>query len=134
MTPVAGHEMDRLGKALVSWEALQGEDSMLVDALNDLRTQAIALNPGSHLDWNALALTLEANVETIHSCAQALRARAGALKDHSKGEVDALVSRSGSPSFPTRTKAEDAAAADDAESYDRAVEWNCIRSSIRIWD
>lgn len=117
---IAGNEMDRLGKALASWEALQGEDSRLVDALNDLRTQAIALNPGSHLDWNALALTLEANVETIHSCAEALRAKLELLKDHSKGEVDALVSNL-IAQLPNRTKAEDAAAAAHVESYERAV-------------
>lgn len=117
---IAGNEMDRLGKALVSWEALQVEDSILVDVLSDLRTQAIDLNPGSHLDWNALALTLEANVETIHSGAQAVRAKLERLKDHSKGEVDALVSHL-IAQLPIRTTAEEAAAAAHADAYDRAV-------------
>jgi len=44
---IASGDVEQLGLALISWEALQLEDSLLVDALNELRTQATALNPGS---------------------------------------------------------------------------------------
>jgi hypothetical protein len=44
---IASGDVEQFGMALISWEALQVEDSLLVDALNELRTQATALNPGS---------------------------------------------------------------------------------------
>ncbi|MEI6536760.1 MAG: hypothetical protein WCN98_15545, partial [Verrucomicrobiaceae bacterium] len=117
---ILSSENDRLKKALTSWETIQTEDSHLVDALNGLRTQALLLNPTSRHDWNTLAQTLDAHVETIHSCSQAFRAKLELLKEHSKEEVDIMV-KNLIAQLPSRATAQDASAAAYALEYDQAV-------------
>ncbi len=81
----------RLKASLASWETIQAEDAKLVAALAALRTHAVGLNPDVRDDWSLLARTLESHVETIRSCAQALRIKIELLQKHSKAEVDQLV-------------------------------------------
>ena len=127
---IASEDKDRLTRALASWSSIQAEDSLLVDALNDLRTQALELDALSQQEWSALAQALAAHVETIHSCAQAFRAKLELLSQHSKSEVDSLVQKI-IDQLPSRANA----AAAEAEAYaielhDAAVEIHEEQSEI----
>ena len=84
-------DCDRLKKALEAWDAFQSEDAKLLDALTAIRAQASGLDAMVRKDWNILARTLDAHLETIHARAQALRIKLELLKKHSKEEVDHLV-------------------------------------------
>ncbi len=88
---IESSDADRLKGSLESWTTIQAEDTKLVAALAAMRAHAIGLNADVRDDWNRLARTLDSHVETIRSCAQALRIKIELLKKHSKAEVDQLV-------------------------------------------
>ena len=113
-------DSDRLNKALEAWETFQSEDAKLLDALTAIRTQASGLDAVVRKDWNILARTLDAHLETIHARAQALRIKLELLKKHSKEEVEHLVQKILSK-LPNRTHAEGMDAEISEQEYRRAA-------------
>jgi hypothetical protein len=81
----------RLKEALDAWDMIQSEDDQLVKSLGEIRLQANVLNDGSRIEWNLLATTFDANLETIHACSQAMRVKLELLMEHTKEEVDLLI-------------------------------------------
>ncbi len=88
---IESSDPERLKGSLASWETIQAEDAKLVAALAVMRAHAIGFNADVRDDWNLLARTLEAHVEAIRACAQALRIKLELLKKHSREEVDQMV-------------------------------------------
>ena len=82
---------DRHETALRLWALAQDEDGRLLEALKQIRTQAGELDVAARKQWNLLARQLENQLETIHSCGQALRVKLELLKRHSRPEVDQLI-------------------------------------------
>ncbi|NDC78812.1 MAG: hypothetical protein EBZ67_13235, partial [Chitinophagia bacterium] len=75
------------------WEGIQSEDALLVAALDVIRSRATELNADGRADWLELSGKLDAHLETLCACAQALRVKLELLKDRSRDEVDLLVQR-----------------------------------------
>ena len=123
------HEMDqsiencdceRLQKVLKAWDAFESEDAKLLEAFTAIRAQASGLDAVGRRDWNILARTLDAQSETLHTRAQALRIKLELRKKHSKEEVDHLVQRILSK-LPNRTHAEGKDAELSEQEYRRAA-------------
>ena len=112
---------DRLKASLESWTTIQAEDAKLVAALTAMRAHAIGFNADVRDDWNLLARTLEAHVETIRSCAQALRIKIELLKKHSREEVDQMVQEV-LARLPDRTRTEGLSAEIYAQEYAAAAQ------------
>ena len=117
---IANSDSDRLKQSLETWEAIQAEDSRLVDALSDLRAQAVILGASVQKDWNAIERTLESHLEIIRACAQALRVRLELLKAHSKEDVDHMVQDILSK-LPNRARAEGLEAGLQVQDYVQAA-------------
>jgi hypothetical protein len=111
---IESNDSHRLKKALAGWETIQSEDARLLEALTTLRAHAGGLTATVRKDWNVLARTLEAHLETIHACAQALRIKLELLKKHSRDEVNRAV-QDFLVTLPNRAHAEGL----DSENYDR---------------
>jgi hypothetical protein len=90
---IAHLDGERLKNALRAWEGIQSEDALLVAALDVIRSRATELNADGRADWLELSGKLDAHLETLCACAQALRVKLELLKDHSRDEVDLLVQR-----------------------------------------
>ncbi|MEQ1752124.1 MAG: hypothetical protein ABL974_22065 [Prosthecobacter sp.] len=88
---ITSNEASRLTAAMETWAKLQAQDAELVQALAELRQQAMGLNVTAQVEWKAMASALEPHLEMIHGCAQALRLKLELLKVHSKDEVDHLI-------------------------------------------
>jgi len=88
---IATAELTQLQAALAASKAIQAQNHSLAQALAAIRAQANQLTAADRADWNILARTLKSHVETIHSCAQALRIKLELLQDHSHEEVNELV-------------------------------------------
>ena len=82
---------ERLQTALTAGNAIQAEDAALAQALGAIREQAGILDAEDRAEWNILARTLKSHVDTIHSCAQALRIKLELLKAHSRKEANDLA-------------------------------------------
>ncbi len=82
---------DRHETALRLWTMAQDEDGRLLEALKHIRTQAGELDLAARKEWNQLARQLENQLETIHTCGQALRVKLELLKHHPRQEVDQLI-------------------------------------------
>lgn len=111
---IESSDSDRLKVALETWETIQIEDGKLLEALSAIRAQVSGLSAVARKDWNILACTLDAHLETINACAQALRIKLELLKKHSKEDVDYLVQEI-LAKLPTRTHADGM----DAETYEQ---------------
>lgn len=90
---IESSDSERLRQALTAWEIIQSENLQLVEVLNTIRTEAIALDAPARAEWNQLARTLESHLATIDACAQALRIKLELLKKLSKEEMDLLVQK-----------------------------------------
>lgn len=90
---VQSHDTNRHEKALQTWTKLQIEDSHLEQTLHALQGQAVGLNASAQAEWAAIARTLEAHLEVIHNCADALRIKLELLKNNSSVEVDEQVQK-----------------------------------------
>ena len=103
---VAGEESNRIEGALAVWDLAQQEDARLLAALRVVRMHAGELPSGSRGEWNQAAQRIESNLETIHTCAQALRVKLELLKQYSAEEVEHLVAnmRSGLSSQATASR------------------------------
>jgi len=117
---IANSDRDRLSRALETWETIQAEDSRLVDALSDLRVQAVALDSSVQKDWIAIERTLESHLEIIRACAQALRVKLELLKAHSKEDVDRTVQEILSK-LPNRAPADGVGAGLQVQDYVQAA-------------
>ena len=85
------HESGHLKRATAAWEAIQCEGDLLHVALEPIRTQANGLKAVSRKQWNLLAQTLEAELEAVHFCAQALRIKLALQKSQGKEAAERLV-------------------------------------------
>ncbi len=85
------NEADHLQRAMIAWEAIQREGDQLQTALGHIRALASSLAAEDRKRWNLLALTLETELEAIHTCAQALRIKLELLKRYSLEEAEHLV-------------------------------------------
>jgi hypothetical protein len=85
---MARSDTDRIKNALDAWERFLAEDAQLVEGLSAIRAQVSGLSATVCEDWNILACTLDAHLETVHACAQALRIKLELLKNHSQEDVD----------------------------------------------
>lgn len=88
---IESNESSMLKGALVAWESIQSEDVHLIESMSAIRQQAISLNPVARLEWNLLASSFDANLETIHASSQALRLKLELLTKHTKAEMDLLL-------------------------------------------
>jgi hypothetical protein len=88
---MARSDTDRIKNALDAWERFLAEDAQLVEGLSAIRAQVSGLSATVCKDWNILACTLDAHLETVHACAQALRIKLELLKNHSQEDVDQLI-------------------------------------------
>ncbi len=84
---------ERLRNAIRSWETIQAEDALLVEALRGIRSQLEILDPEARAEWSALSRKLERHLEILCACIQALRVKLELLKDHSPAEVEQLIQR-----------------------------------------
>lgn len=111
---------NRHAQALQTWKQLENENTRLEQTLQALQGQAVGLNAAAQTEWAAIASTLQAHLEVIHNCANALRIKLELLKDHSNAEVDdqvqKLLHRLSRPS-PTQ----DANVLDRDEEYQHAA-------------
>ena len=117
---IESSDADRLKGSLASWETIQAEDAKLVAALAAMRAHAIGFNADGRDDWNRLAHTLDSHVETIRSCAQALRIKIELLKKHSREEVELMVQEI-LARLPDRTRTEGMSAEIYAQEYAAAA-------------
>lgn len=88
---VAGEQGNRIESALAVWDLAQLEDAKLLAALRVVRMHAGELPKSSRGEWNQAAQRIESHLETIHTCAQALRVKLELLKQYSADEVEHLV-------------------------------------------
>ncbi len=80
-----------LKDAMDAWEAIQAKDVHLVETISAIRVQANALTAAARVEWNLLATSFDADLETIHAISQALRVKLELLKEHPRAEVDLMV-------------------------------------------
>lgn len=106
---IASGASERINKALIVWEVIEAEDTRLVTVLGSIRAQASGMSVASHEDWNLLAQSLESHIETIHSCAEAIRVKLELLRGRSPEEVDVLL-QTVLARLPHRTGGDDLAA------------------------
>jgi hypothetical protein len=82
---------DLLDTAVRAWEEIQTEDTLLVEALGSIRTQATTLDAAVRKDWNEVAQSLEPQLAKLHTCARVLRIKVELLRSHSPEGVDSIV-------------------------------------------
>ncbi|MEO6787178.1 MAG: hypothetical protein ABI318_13690 [Chthoniobacteraceae bacterium] len=82
---------ERLSHAMEAWKAIQSEDVELGKALDAIRSQAGRLHADARDDWNALDTEIATHLETIHSCALALRVKLELMKHYTGGEVNHVL-------------------------------------------
>ena len=111
---IESSDRERLRQALTAWETIQSENLQLVEVLNTIRTEAIALDAPARAEWNQLARTLESHLATIDACAQALRIKLELLKKLSREEMQLLVQKV-LAKLPNRARL----AGQDAATYDQ---------------
>ncbi len=85
------HEADHLKRATAAWEAIQCEGDQLQETLEPIRVQASGLKALDRKQWNLLAHTLEAELEAMHFCAQALRIKLELQKSNGNETAERLV-------------------------------------------
>ncbi|MHB1081334.1 MAG: hypothetical protein ACYC67_18195 [Prosthecobacter sp.] len=90
---IQSHATNRHEKALETWTKLQIEDTHLEQTLHALQGQAVGLNASAQAEWAAIAQTLEAHLNVIHNCADALHIKLELLKNNSSVEVDEQVQK-----------------------------------------
>ncbi len=90
---ILSREAIRHSKALHAWADLKLEDERLVQTLESLRGQSVGLNATAQAEWDAIAKRMEAHLNIIHDCAEALRIKLELLKVHSSDEVDEQVQK-----------------------------------------
>lgn len=106
---IASGASERIKLALIVWEVIEAEDDKLVTALSNIRAQATGMSVASHGDWNLLAQSLESHIETIHSCAEAMRVKLELLRGRTPEQVNLLL-QTVLARLPQRTGADDLAA------------------------
>ncbi len=90
---IQSHDRNRHEKALQTWTKLQIEDTRLEQTLHALQGQAVGLNAAAQTEWAAIARLLEAHLEVIHNCADAMHIKLELLKNNSSEEVDEQVQK-----------------------------------------
>ncbi len=103
-----------LQNAIKAWETVQSEDARLLEALKAIRTQVGELGAKERKEWNIIARTIESHMATTHECAESLRLKLVALKEHSDEPPEELSK--GAPSKPSTPASVERAA---GEPYDR---------------
>jgi hypothetical protein len=88
---IASSDDGWLKDAMDAWEAIQANDVHLVETISAIRVQASAMTAAARIEWNLLATSFDADLETIHACSQALRVKLELLKEHPRAEVDLMV-------------------------------------------
>lgn len=111
---------DRHHQALQTWAKLQLENARLQQSLSELQNRAEGLPPSTQAEWTSIATTLQAHLELIQNCADALRIKLELLKSHSSAEVHDQVQKlllrlSRNP--PSQTSSH----TDSAEEYQHAA-------------
>lgn len=119
-TFIQSHSDDRLQRTLNSWTILQKEDQKLEKALQTIRRLAVGFPSALRPQWNQLAKPVEAHLETIHTCAQALRIKLELLKQHSSTEVEHLLESLFSK-LPVRSSDDDLHSEEYSRKYRQAV-------------
>lgn len=117
---IESHDRERLARALAAWEILRVEDARMVEALRDLRAQAMGLSTGVEEEWNRLARSVATHLETVHACAQAMRVKLELLQGHSREEVDVLL-RDVLAKLPARDRTMDADGTPAEQPYREAA-------------
>tara|TARA_R110002049_G_scaffold139156_1_gene299710 strand:+ start:2142 stop:2858 length:717 start_codon:yes stop_codon:yes gene_type:complete len=90
---IQSRETNRHSKALQTWKDLQLEDKRLMQTLKSLHGQSVGLNPTAQTEWDAIAKTMEAHMDVIHDCTEALRIKLELLKSQTSEEVDEQVQK-----------------------------------------
>lgn len=90
---IQSHDTNRHEKVLQTWTKLQIEDTRLEQTLHALQGQAVGLNAAAQTEWAAIAKILEAHLQVIHNCADALHIKLELLKSNSSEEVDEQVQK-----------------------------------------
>jgi hypothetical protein len=84
---------NRHDQALQAWTKLQIENTRLEQTLAALQGQAVGLNASAQTEWAAIAKTLQAHLDVIQNCADALHIKLELLRNHSSEEVDDQVQK-----------------------------------------